>query len=53
VEVEVVHHRVDPLDRGVDPTLDCAEEMTQFAVVRPPSAAVKASPVAGRKAPKT
>src|SRR5215213_1177934 len=27
VEVEVVHHRVDPLDIGVDPALDRAEEI--------------------------
>src|SRR3954449_5164944 len=27
VEVEVVHHRVDPLDPGIDPALDPAEEI--------------------------
>src|SRR3982751_2907634 len=27
VEVEVVHHRVDPLDPGIDPALDRAEEI--------------------------
>src|SRR5215212_8581818 len=27
VDVEVVHHGVDPLDIGVDPALDCAEEI--------------------------
>src|SRR3954465_11739395 len=27
VDVEIVHHRVDPFDPGVDPALDCAEEI--------------------------
>ena len=35
VDVEVVHHGVDPRDIGFDPTLDRARKSTQFAVVRP------------------
>src|SRR3954447_25536243 len=27
VDVEIVHHRVDPFDPSVDPALDCAEEI--------------------------
>jgi hypothetical protein len=52
VSTEVVSDRIDPRDRGINPGLDLAEEVDPVgcgaAIV-----GVKASPLAGLKAPKT
>ena len=52
MHVQVVDDRMDPLDLIRDPGLHLLRKSTQLAMVRPRYGAVKASPVAGWKAPK-
>jgi hypothetical protein len=52
VDVEVVHHGVDPLDPGIDPALDRAEEIDPVRDGAAPVGGGECIP-RGRKAPKT